>query len=376
MATTINPNLTSDVFGSYRVVHRLGAGGMGEVYLAEHMHIDRHAAVKVLRPEFSANGELVTRFFAEAKAANLIKHPSIVEIYDCSVLPDGRAYIVMEYLEGQTLGSALESSGCIDDFMTFVDLSWQIANALQAAHDKGIVHRDLKPDNIFLAFAPELGPAPVIKILDFGIAKLLYSAIRTTQTGSLLGTPLYMSPEQARGSGTVDHRTDIYAMACIMFEMLTGRPPFVREGMGDIIMAHMSEMPPRASRIKPRIPPEIDQLISRMLAKRPEDRPQSMQEVMAALDPFRVRKSALASTTPFIPELDDGPTRQIERPEAPAIAPAPEAKPRRQVPPTEIIPASEREDQPRHAEISAPRISSPMITEESWIVRAQRTSHG
>ena len=172
MATSNSNILVKDVFGSYRVLQRIGEGGMGEVYLAEHQHIDRVAAIKVLRPEFSANGDLVNRFFAEARAANVIKHPSIVEIYDCSVHTDGRAYIAMEYLEGQTLGKALETLGCVDDFLTVVDLSWQIATALQAAHDKGIVHRDLKPDNIFLTFSQNKG-RPIVKILDFGIAKLL-----------------------------------------------------------------------------------------------------------------------------------------------------------------------------------------------------------
>jgi len=360
--------MIGETLGSYDVRQQIGEGGMGEVYLAKHKLLDRMAAVKVLRPKYSSEADLVARFFAEATATNSVKHPGIVEIYDCAIHSDGRAYIVMEYLEGQTLGAALERLGCVDDVATIVNLSWQVASALQAAHDKGIVHRDLKPDNIFLTFEPERGPDPQVKILDFGVAKLLHSRINATQTGSLLGTPLYMSPEQARGSGAVDHRTDVYALGCIMFEMVTGRPPFVREGMGDLIIAHASEMPPPASKIKPRLPPELDELIARMLAKRPEDRPQSMKEVMATLDMFRARSSAAASTAPYLPDLDEAATGQF-RSSAPA-EPAQAAKPlRRQVAPTEILPPSEREGlSPRSV------IQSPMDPEQSWIVQAQRTA--
>jgi serine/threonine protein kinase len=356
--------------GSYEVRQQIGEGGMGEVYLAKHKLMDRMAAIKVLRPKYSAETDLVARFFAEARAANLVKHPGIVEIYDCAVHTDGRGYIVMEYLEGQTLGSALERLGCVDDAATIVDLAWQIATALQAAHDKGIVHRDLKPDNIFLTFVPEQGPSPQVKILDFGVAKLLHSHNKATQTGSLLGTPLYMSPEQARGLGSVDHRTDIYALGCIMFEMVTGRPPFVREGMGDLIIAHASETPPLASKIKPRIPPELDELINRMLAKRPEDRPQSMREVLAILEMFRGHKSAMAATAPFLPDPDEGVTGQFKSSSSAVAAPLPEAKPiRRRVAPTELLPPSERED---HSPRSV--VQAPMFPEHSWIVQAQRTA--
>ncbi len=364
--------LLGNTFGSYRIVHRIGEGGMGEVYLAEHMHMQRMAAIKVLRPQYAANVELVERFFAEARSANLINHPAIVEIYDCATLPDGSAYIVMEYLEGQTLGAALGRLGCVSEALTLVDLSWQIATALQAAHDKGIIHRDLKPDNIFLTFLPDQAPNPVVKILDFGIAKLLHSTVKATQTGSLLGTPLYMSPEQARGSGLVDHRTDIYSQGCIMFEMTTGRPPFVREGVGELIIAHASEIPPAPSIIKPSIPPEIDQLIIQMLAKNPAHRPQSMQEIATRLDVFRVKKSAMAATRPFLPDLDDGHTSQYRRPLPSAPDPGPEAKPRpRKVAATAILPPSERD-------FRSPRsvIRHPMVAEHSWIARVQETSPG
>jgi serine/threonine protein kinase len=231
--------MIGETLGSYEVKKKIGEGGMGVVYLAKHRHIDRMAAIKVLRPQFSAKPDLVARFFAEARSANLVKHVGIVEIYDCAVHADGNAYIVMEYLEGQTLGAALERLGRVDDVTTIADLSWQIAAALQAAHDKLIVHRDLKPDNVFLTFVPERGPSPVVKILDFGIAKLLHSTIKATQTGSLLGTPLYMSPEQGRGAGLVDHRADIYSLGCIM---LLGDSMLRLESYSEVQQAYQSAL--------------------------------------------------------------------------------------------------------------------------------------
>jgi len=258
--------MIGETLGSYEVRKRIGEGGMGEVYLAEHKHMGRMAAIKVLRPQFSGEAELVGRFFAEARSTNLVKHPGIVQVYDCAVHTNGRAYIVMEYLEGQTLGAALEQLGCVDEVMTIVDLSWQIATALQAAHNKDIIHRDLKPDNIFLTFQPEQGPSPVVKILDFGIAKLLHSKVKATQTGSMLGTPLYMSPEQGRGAGLVDHRTDIYSLGCIMFELYSGHPPFSGSSVEDVLAAHMTMQPPPLTGITD-LSPKLATVVLRLLTK-------------------------------------------------------------------------------------------------------------
>ncbi len=289
--------MIGEVLGSYRIVQKLGAGGMGEVYLAEHQVMDRKAAIKVLRPEASANASLVTRFFAEARAADVIRHPGIVQILDCAMPAAGRAYIAMEYLEGETLGATLARVGLIEEAATLFDISWQIADALAAAHAKGIVHRDLKPDNVFLTpETTERRTKTRVKVLDFGIAKLTYDSQVQTQTGSILGTPLYMSPEQARGAGKVDHRSDIYSLGCIMFEMICGRPPFVREGIGDLIIAHASEMAPSAASLQTALPSEIDRLIASMLAKPPEARPQSMSDVAAILSAYRERSNLLAQT--------------------------------------------------------------------------------
>jgi len=240
--------------GSYRIVAKLGEGGMGAVYLGEHQHIARKAAIKVLLPELSANSQIVARFFNEARATSLIRHPGIVDIIDCNVLPSGNAYIVMEYLVGESLGSHLRGGRRLPPSRA-IFLSRHIADALAAAHGQRIVHRDLKPDNIFLMNGAEAAP---IKILDFGIAKLMHTDARDgsyrTRTGSIMGTPVYMSPEQCRGSGEIDHRTDIYSLGCILFEMVAGRPPFTYEGFGELIQAHMSTTPPRLRSLDPSAP--------------------------------------------------------------------------------------------------------------------------
>jgi serine/threonine protein kinase len=279
-----------DKIGTYTILRRLGSGGMGEVYLAEHVHIRRKAAIKVLLPELSSNAEVVSRFFNEARATGLLKHPSIVEVLDCDILPGGRAYIVMEYLAGESLGDYLGRVGSFEaQPRTVAAIAGQIAGALAAAHDKGIIHRDLKPDNIFLSPTEEPAAPVDLKILDFGIAKLVGEdivEIRKTRTGILLGTPLYMSPEQCRGTGRIDHRTDIYSLGCIIFESLSGRPPFVRDGVGEIIVAHVSEEPPTLSSLVPSAPLALSGLVNRMLAKDPDRRPTSMAEVVREIETF------------------------------------------------------------------------------------------
>ena len=259
---------------------------MGEVFLAEHRHIDRKAAIKVLRSELSTNDDVVARFFSEARSASLIKHPGIVEIVDCEIDQRGRAYIVMELLDGESLAHCLERVGNLD-FSSSLGIVGQIASALSAAHPNGIIHRDLKPDNVFLVSTPNADTPLSVKVLDFGIAKLVAHETGEkgrTRTGSLLGTPLYMSPEQCRGAGKVDHRTDIYSLGCILFEMLAGRPPFIREGSGELIAAHLSETPPDIISLEPSLLPELGNLVMRMLAKDPAARPQTMLEVVQSVE--------------------------------------------------------------------------------------------
>jgi serine/threonine-protein kinase len=276
--------MIGQAIGSYQIVAKLGEGGMGAVYLGEHQHIARKAAIKVLLAEFSADQQIVARFFNEARATSLIRHPSIVDIIDCSILPNGSAYIVMEHLVGESLGSHLRHTGRLAASRAAF-LARHMADALAAAHAQRIVHRDLKPDNVFLLAASEAAP---IKILDFGIAKLMHTSSREghykTRTGSIIGTPVYMSPEQCRGAGEVDHRTDIYSLGCILFEMLCGRPPFTHEGFGELITAHLTVAAPRVRSLVPSVPAALDGLVARLLEKSPNDRPQTMHEVMSELD--------------------------------------------------------------------------------------------
>jgi eukaryotic-like serine/threonine-protein kinase len=270
--------------GSYQILRELGAGGMGTVYLAQHQVIGRLAAIKLLLPALSMNEEMVARMFNEARATALIRHPGLVDVYDFGRLADGRAFIVMEYLDGESLAARL-ARGRLPAELACV-LARQVAAAVGAAHATGIVHRDLKPDNIYIVADDEIDAGVRARVLDFGIAKLsdvLAGGGHHTRTGSLLGTPAYMSPEQCRGAGAVDARTDVYSLGCILFEMLTGRRPFAFEGLGEIIVAHLHEPPPVASRIEPSVPAWLDPVLARLLAKDPAARYPSMEEVALAL---------------------------------------------------------------------------------------------
>jgi serine/threonine protein kinase len=263
---------------------------MGEVYLARHRVLAREAAIKVLLPEISMDESIVMRFFNEARATAQLRHPNIVEVFDCDTLPNGRAYLVMEFLTGESLRTCLDRVGSLaPNFRSIAAMTGMVADALQAAHDNGIVHRDLKPDNMFLT-VPRYQPDRLsVKVLDFGIAKLLSSGERgstLTRTGSLIGTPLYMSPEQCRGVSTINHTTDIYSLGCVLFEMVAGRPPFPMEAPGDILVAHIAQPAPALSSLVPDTPPELDVLVGRMLAKEPAARVPSMAAVVAAMESF------------------------------------------------------------------------------------------
>ncbi|HEX3481954.1 MAG TPA: protein kinase [Kofleriaceae bacterium] len=268
--------------GAYRVLQKLGEGGMGSVWLAEHTMLGRRAAIKVLHSTFSRDAAIVTRFFNEARAATAIDDPGIVQIFDFGQHIDGSAYIVMELLEGETLERRLSRLGrlAVHDALRIMR---QIASSLGAAHHRGIVHRDLKPENIFIVRDPEVVGGERAKIVDFGIAKLVGDPSMKTQTSAVMGTPMYMSPEQCRGAGQVDQRSDVYALGCVLFALVVGRPPFVAEGIGDIIAMHLREPAPVPSRIAPGIPPEVDALVARCLAKDAAHRFGSASELAQAL---------------------------------------------------------------------------------------------
>jgi serine/threonine-protein kinase len=293
--------------GAYTIVRPLGAGGMGVVYLARHRHIGRDAAIKVLLPELTKNEDIVARFLTEARATAAIRHPGIVEILDCDIDSTGRAYIVMEYLRGESLANCLaRAQRSLSALPTVVSIGSQVASALSAAHERGIVHRDLKPDNLFLATDGSARTPVVIKILDFGIAKLVSSNggdTHKTRTGSMLGTPAYMSPEQARDASSIDDRADIYALGCILFEMVAGRPPFVRPGAGEVMIAHVIEPPPRLSSLVPEVEPPLESLVSQMLEKDPAARPQTMSEVQSRLESMVSGRPAPLMTA-IMPSVD------------------------------------------------------------------------
>ena len=257
--------------GEYRVEGLLGKGAMGTVYAAIHPLIAKRAAIKILHPELSVNADAVERFVQEARAVNQIGHPNIVDIFAFGQMEDGRSFFAMEWLRGESLHTRLARSPLpVVDAIAILET---ISLALEAAHEAGIVHRDLKPDNIFLV--ETRAEQPQVKLLDFGIAKLLNTDLgRTdrTQTGNLLGTPAYISPEQARGSN-VDHRTDISAFGAVAYELFTGSLPFPADNLVDMIAKQLFEPPPSAARLCADVTPALDELIRSMLAKQPDDRP-------------------------------------------------------------------------------------------------------
>jgi serine/threonine-protein kinase len=286
--------LIGTVVNNYQVVSILGEGGMGAVYLAEHPFMGRKAAIKVLRKDLAEDRTLVERFMNEARAANAIRHPNIIDIIDVGLLPSGIPYLMMEFLDGESLAKRIERQRPMP-VAEAVDVAVQTASALAAAHEKGIVHRDLKPDNLFLI--PEPGrPFGRVKVLDFGIAKLrgeLSGSGAKTQTGAIMGTPPYMSPEQCRGiSDDIDQRTDVYALGIILYEMLTGTPPFVSQGWGELVHMHISKPPPPLRARNPDIPPELEAVILKALAKEPEARWSSMAEIESALRRITPDKAA------------------------------------------------------------------------------------
>ena len=273
------------IVGAYRLISLLGEGGMGRVYLAEHVKLGRRVALKMLRSEYASNPSAVRRFFDEARAVNQIKHENIIEVTDFVEGENGsESYFIMELLIGTDLGS-LQSRAPIGLLRT-LHIANQMCSALAAAHAAGIVHRDLKPENVFIVSLH--GDAEFVKLLDFGVAKLadpLHEESTRTQAGAILGTPEYMSPEQAGGT-PVDQRTDIYAFGVMLYEMVTGRRPFSGRSFGEYVVAHLSVAPPhpsQLSRLPQPVPSSFERLILKCLAKSPEARPQSMLELGAEL---------------------------------------------------------------------------------------------
>jgi putative nucleotidyltransferase with HDIG domain len=307
----------------YRIVTELGSGGMGTVYFAEHTLIGRRAAIKVLNPDVSANEDIVARFFTEAKAVNSIRHPNIVDITDFGQA-DAIYYIIMEMLEGETLGARLEHMKSLDEATT-VRIIGQVASAVGAVNEQGIVHRDIKPENIFLTNHPDY--PDFVKVLDFGVVKLMgmpAEAPHKTQPGSAIGTPAYMSPEQCIGDARLDHRSDIYSLGVVAYEMLTGVPPFTGDSL-EVMMGHARGVLIPPNQHTPTLSDAINAVVMQALAKKPADRFATMREFKHALE---VAVAPLASATPAHgaaapPEIPTAAAPQATPPTALTVEPPP-----------------------------------------------------
>jgi serine/threonine protein kinase len=272
--------------GNYTITGKLGEGGMGAVYLAEHPLIGRKAALKVIHPQHAQNAEVVARFVNEAAAISRIGHEHIVEVTDLGRTPAGDLYIIMEYLEGQTLSQLLARSAPLPSGSALT-IGAQVADALSASHEHGFIHRDVKPDNVFLVQrGHDPTSPPFVKVLDFGLAKLLHadaSAPPDARAGVVMGTPYYMSPEQCRAGGQIDQRADVYALGVVLFEMLTGKLPFGGDASGEVLLKQVSMRPPSARSIVPDLPEELDAILLRALAKNPDHRFSTMAAFREAL---------------------------------------------------------------------------------------------
>jgi serine/threonine protein kinase len=313
-----------ETIGHFEIIARAGRGGMGEVFVAEHATIKTRVAIKVLHAQVSANTDSVQRFFNEARAVARIQHAGIVKIYDVGFHSNQRAYLIMEYLDGETLAGRLRRTKRISARHT-TEIARQIASILDATHHAGIIHRDLKPENVFLVRDRELPSGERVRLLDFGIAKLADTVASGPTTVGAIGTPTYMAPEQWSDSSRVDWRADVYSLGCIVYEMVAGRPPFASTSIAEACAKHLHETPQPIRAFAPDVPIAIDTLTLRLLAKDPALRvpsihalEQQLAELAAAapagddkalpydpvattLTPITTLSSAASMTTPTSP---------------------------------------------------------------------------
>jgi serine/threonine protein kinase len=276
--------MIGNTVGHYRITARLGAGGMGEVFLAEDIRLDRKAAIKFLPADLAEDPERRQRFLTEAKAASALNHPHVCVVYDVGETEDRVPFIAMEFVEGQSLGDLVKQGP--PDISRVVQIAVQVADALDAAHSRRIVHRDIKPENI------SINERGVVKVLDFGLAKRMLeesddslgttAAIGQTQDGQLLGTPRYMSPEQALGKA-VDHRSDLFSIGSVIYFLLTGRPPFAGANMGEVLDNVVHKQPEAIARFNYDVPPELERIALKLLAKQVDRRYQSARDLLVDL---------------------------------------------------------------------------------------------
>lgn len=266
----------------YRITALVGLGGMGAVYCAHHLGIDRRVAFKILQPNVAIGNEYIVELFErEAKLAGRLTHENIVDVTDAGHTPDGIAYIAMEWLEGRTLDEELSNQGRFG-FKRAIGVVRQITAALDEAHSKRVVHRDLKPANIMLLDTPD--GRDHVKVLDFGIGKIIKETTANSPVSALVGTPQYASPEQLTVGGHVDGRSDIYSLGVIFYRLLGGHLPFNCSSMGELLQMQLTAAPKPLSAIRPETPSAIERLVSEMLAKEPAGRPQSASEIQKRLD--------------------------------------------------------------------------------------------
>ena len=274
--------------GKYRITRLLGTGGMGAVYEGENIRIRRKVAIKVLHGSVSSQPDVVARFEREAQASALVGSEHICEVLDLGELPDTSRYMVMEYLEGDTLSGLIKKSGRLSPFQS-IPVLLQILDALGAAHAAGIVHRDLKPDNVFI-LPQKSGITNFVKILDFGVSKFSQlggEAMNVTRAGAVVGTPYYMSPEQARGSSAIDQRTDIYAIGVLLYQASTGQVPYQAETFNELLFKIVLEVAPPPQVYVPDMDPEFAAIIQRAMAREPDQRYQSCAQFREALVQFQ-----------------------------------------------------------------------------------------
>jgi serine/threonine protein kinase len=299
--------------GHYQIVRMLGSGGMGQVYEAVHDQMKRRAAIKILHKRFAHNRQIATRFLNEAKATSMAEHPGIVHIYEFGTTDEGTAFIVMEYLSGDTLRQRLDGHGGKLPPEVVMRIGRQMASALHAAHEKGIVHRDLKPVNIMVVRDPETTGGERAKILDFGLAKIIEpeGGEGITNTGTILGTPAYMAPEQCKSARAADPKSDVYSLGVILYEMLSGEIPFDADTDAELLSKHMFSDPPPLLSKAPQTGMALAALVHRMLDKDSVSRP-SAGAVASELAQLYGSASLSTSATNDVvaAPVSDGPSRR------------------------------------------------------------------
>lgn len=313
-AVGVDP-LIGQLLGEYKVLERIGEGGMGVVYRGLHPTIKKRVAIKVLKPS-SDDPQQKRRLVTEAEAVNAVAHRDIIDIFGHGTLEDGRHYLVMEFLDGEPLDRVLARRGRLP-WPEACALLIELCRPLQAAHARGVIHRDLKPSNIFVV---RRDGAPGLKLLDFGLAKLTESAFESTQQSNVMqvsGTPAYMAPEQTRAL-PVSASTDLYALGVIAFELFAGKVPFDDQNPMDVMMAHVTREPPSLAALAPKLPPLLHALVAQLLAKEPAHRPASAEAVRATLEEALASNSAQAMAP--TDEVEVGRALGLDAPRAPSSA--------------------------------------------------------